>query len=31
MFSILIIEIDLKVQELLRLAYDFASYRQKDS
>ena len=31
MFSILIIENDLKVQELLRLAYDFSSYRQKDS
>lgn len=31
MFSILIIENDLKVQELLQLAYGFASYRQKDS
>lgn len=31
MFSILIIEKDLKVQELLRLAYGFASFRQKDS
>lgn len=31
MFSILIIENDLKVQKLLQLAYGFASYRQKDS
>lgn len=31
MFSILIIENALKVQELLRLTYGFASYRQKDS
>lgn len=31
MFNILIIEKDLKVRELLRLAYGFASYSQKDS